>query len=146
MRQVALLNSRAQEADRRHDQVNGELKYIQASIATLRLEKQRIQRQKIEAVRWLERWKSRGPAGGGNFNEPIEFVEDLPEAAEFSLVDLQTATCNFSECFKLGEGGSGAVYKGEMLGRTVAIKKLQAYNMQGRSEFQQEVQSFSQNP
>lgn len=143
MRHVALLDSRAQEANRRCDQVTGELKFIQASIATLRQEKQRIRRQKIEAVRWLERWKNRGQAGAGNCNGFIEFIEDMPESAEFSLADLQTATCDFSESFKLGEGGFGVVYKGEMLGRTVAIKKLHPHNMQGQSEFQQEVRVLS---
>ncbi|KAJ0020253.1 hypothetical protein Pint_32364 [Pistacia integerrima] len=143
MRNVALLDSRAQEANRRRDQAAGELKFIQTSIATLQQEKQRLRQQKMEAVRWLERWRSRGQAGATNCNGFIGFVEDLPESAEFSLADLQTATCDFSESFKLGEGGFGCVYKGEMLGRTVAIKKLHPHNMQGQSEFQQEVRVLS---
>ncbi|XP_015874111.3 U-box domain-containing protein 33 [Ziziphus jujuba] len=140
MRNVALLDSRAQEANRRHDEAVGEWNLIQASIATLRQEKQRIRRQKMEAQHWLERWRSHGQAGAANCNGLIGFVEELPDLAEFSLSDVQTATCNFSESFKIGEGGYGCVYKGEMLGRTVAIKKLHPHNMQGQSEFQQEVQ------
>ncbi|KAK6271975.1 PREDICTED: U-box domain-containing protein 33 [Theobroma cacao] len=143
MRNVALLNSHAQEANRRHDEVAGELKLIQASIATLRQEKQRIRQQKMEAVRWLERWRSHGQAGVTTCNGFIGLVEDFPELAEFSLADVQTATCNFSESFKIGKGGHGCVYKGEMLGRTVAIKKLYPHNMQGQSEFQQEAQLLS---
>ncbi|XVF05509.1 hypothetical protein REPUB_Repub05bG0178300 [Reevesia pubescens] len=143
MRNVALLNSRAQEAKHRHDEAAGELKLIEASIATLRQEKQRIRQQKMEAVRWLERWRSRGQAGAATCNGFIGLVEDLPELAEFSLADVQSATCNFSESFKIGKGGHGVVYKGEMLGRTVAIKKLYPHNMQGRSEFQQEAQVLS---
>ncbi|KAG6681474.1 hypothetical protein I3842_13G094400 [Carya illinoinensis] len=139
MRNVALLDSRAQEANRRCDEVAGELNLIQASIATLRQEKQRIRRQKSEALRWLERWR-RGQAGAANCDGFIGFVEGLPELAEVSLSDLQTATCNFSESFKIGQGGYGCVYKGEMLGRTVAIRKFYPHNMQGPSEFQQEVQ------
>lgn len=147
MRNVALLNSRTQEANRRRDEATGELKIIRASIATLQQEKQRIRRQKVEAVRWLERWRSRGQAGAANYDGFIGLVEDLPESAEFSLADLQTATCNFSESFKVGQGGFGCVYKGEMLGRTVAIKMLYSHNMQGQSEFQQEVGfSFSPRP
>lgn len=138
MRNVALLDSRAQEANRRCDEVAGELNLIQASIATLRQEKQRIRRQKSEALRWLERWR-RGQAGAANCDGFIGFVEGLPELAEVSLSDLQTATCNFSESFKIGQGGYGCVYKGEMLGRTVAIRKFYPHNMQGPSEFQQEV-------
>ena len=139
MRNVALLNSCVLEANHRHDEASGELKLIQASIATLRQQKQRIRQQKLEAVRWLERWRSRGQAGTTTCNGFIGLVGDLPELAEFSLADIQTATCNFSESFKIGKGGHGCVYKGEMLGRTVAIKKLYPHNMQGQSEFQQEV-------
>eukprot|EP00257_Ricinus_communis_P012212 XP_002534109.2 U-box domain-containing protein 33 [Ricinus communis] len=140
MRNLALLDNRGKEANRRQDEAAGELKLIQTSIASLRQEKQRIQRQKMEAVRWLERWRNRGPAGAPNCNGFLGFVEELPELAEFLLSDLETATCNFSESFKLGQGGYGCVYKGEMLGRTVAIKKLHPHNMQGQSEFQKEVQ------
>ncbi|OMO67754.1 hypothetical protein CCACVL1_20337 [Corchorus capsularis] len=143
MRNVALLNSRAQQANHRHDEATGELKFLRASIATLQQEKQRIRQQKMEAVRWLERWRSRGQAGTAACNGFIGLVEDLPELAEFSLADVQSATCNFSESFKIGKGGHGCVYKGEMLGRTVAIKKLYPHNMQGQSEFQQEAQVLS---
>ncbi|KDP44229.1 hypothetical protein JCGZ_05696 [Jatropha curcas] len=140
MRNVALLDNRAQEANRRQDEAAGELKLIQTSIASLRQEKQRIRRQKMEAVHWLERWKNRGHVAAPNCNEFLGLVEELPELAEFSLSDLQTATCNFSETFKLRQGGYGCIYKGEMLGRTVAIKKLHPHNTQGQSEFQKEVQ------
>ncbi|XP_065866085.1 U-box domain-containing protein 33-like isoform X2 [Euphorbia lathyris] len=140
MRSIALLDSRVQEANRRQYEASGELKLVQTSIASLRQEKQRIQKQKMEAVRWLERWRNRGQAGSPKCNGFLGSVEELPELAEFPLSDLKTATCNFSESFKLGQGGYGCVYKGEMLGRTVAIKKLHPHNMQGQSEFQKEVQ------
>ncbi|KAH8520387.1 hypothetical protein H0E87_001724 [Populus deltoides] len=140
MRNVALLDIRAQEENRRCEEASGELKLIQTSILSLRQEEQRIRRQKMEAVHWLERWRSSGQAGTANCNGFLGITEELPELAEFSLSDLQTATCNFSESFKLGQGGCGQVYKGEMLGRTVAIKRLHPNNMQGQSEFQKEVQ------
>ncbi|CAN6695927.1 unnamed protein product [Malus baccata var. baccata] len=140
MRNIALLDIQAQEASRRVDEVSGEVKQIQASIATLWQEKQGIQRQKMEALRWIERWRNHRQAGAANCNGLIGFVEELPKLAEFSLSDLQTATCNFSESFKIGQGGYGCVYKGEMLGRTVAIRKLHPHNMQEQAEFQQEVQ------
>ncbi|KAF4368747.1 hypothetical protein G4B88_003620 [Cannabis sativa] len=139
MRNVALLDSRAQEALNRNDEASDELKLVQESIATLRQEKHRIRKQKMEAVRWLERWRSRGQGRGVNCTSLIGCTDELPELAEFSLSDLETATCNFSESFIIGHGGYGCVYKGELLGRTVAIKKLHSYNLQGESEFQQEV-------
>lgn len=143
MRNVALLDSRAQEANRRREEAAAELKLIQTSIASLRQEKLKIRRQKMESVHWLEQWKSRGQAGTANCNGFLGLIEELPELAAFSLSDLRTATCNFSESFKLGQGGYGCVYKGEMLGRTVAIKKLHPNSMQGQSEFQKEVSVFS---
>ncbi|KAE9461106.1 hypothetical protein C3L33_06974, partial [Rhododendron williamsianum] len=139
MRNIALLDSRAQEANRRREEASGELKTLQSSISALRHEKQKIRRQKMEATRWLDRWKSRGQAGGATYNGLIGFTEGSPEVVEFSLTDLQTATCNFSESFKIGQSGHGCVYKGEMLDRTVAIKKLHPRNLQRQSDFEQEL-------
>ncbi|KAI9081867.1 hypothetical protein K1719_036129 [Acacia pycnantha] len=140
MRNIALLDSRAQEANRRHDEAADELLLIQASISTLWQEKQQIRRQKMEALRWLERWKSRGHIGAAHCHGVIGFAEELPELAEFSLSDLQNATCNFSESFKIAQGGYGCIYKGEMLGRTVAIRKFHPHNTHAPTEFHQEVQ------
>ncbi|KAM7496552.1 hypothetical protein LguiA_020966 [Lonicera macranthoides] len=140
MRNIALLDSRAIEANRRCEEAAGELRLVQASIATLRQEKQKIQRQKVEAMRWLDRWKNHGQDEGEIYNGFGGFSEDSTKVAEFLLSDLQTATCDFSECFKIGQGGHGCVYKGEMLDRTVAIKQLHPRTMQGQSEFQLEVQ------
>lgn len=140
MRMVAVLDNRVQEANRRCDEAAGELKLIQVCIASLRQEKQRIQRQKIEAERWLEKWRSRRQAGSSNRNGNAGFLDDVPELVEFSLFDLQTATCNFSDSFKIGEGGYGCIYKGELLDRTVAIQRLPAHNIQSPLQFQKEVQ------
>ncbi|OIW09178.1 hypothetical protein TanjilG_11316 [Lupinus angustifolius] len=140
MRNIALLDSRAQEANRRRDEAADELSLIQASISILWHERQQIRRRKMEALQWLERWKSRGQVGEAYCNGVIGIPEELPELAEFSLSDLQNATCNFSESFKICQGGYGCIYKGEMLGRTVAIKKFHPCNVQGPAEFHQEVQ------
>ncbi|XP_054811487.1 U-box domain-containing protein 33-like isoform X2 [Prosopis cineraria] len=140
MRNIALLDSRVQEANCRHDEAADELLLIQASISTLWHEKQQIRRQKMEAHRWLDRWKSRGQFGVAHCHGFIGFADELPELAEFSLSDLQNATCNFSESFKIAQGGYGCIYKGEMLGRTVAIRKFHPHNIQGPAEFHQEVQ------
>jgi chromosome segregation ATPase len=58
---------------------------------------------------------------------------------EFSLQELQQATQNFSESFKIGGGGFGSVYKGSLRQTTVAIKMLHTQSLQGISQFQQEV-------
>ncbi|KAI5413413.1 U-box domain-containing protein 33 [Lathyrus oleraceus] len=143
MRNVALLDSRAKEATRRRDEAAHELLLIQTSISTLWQERQQIRRQKMEALRWLERWKSRGQIGAAHYNGVIGFAVELPELAEFSLSDIENATCNFSKSFKIAQGGFGIIYKGEMLGRTVAIKKFHQHNVQGPAEFHREVQILS---
>ncbi|KAK6142129.1 hypothetical protein DH2020_006997 [Rehmannia glutinosa] len=134
MRNIALLDRRAHEANWRREEVAGELKLIQASIAALRKEKQKLQGQKIEATRWLDRWRNHEQCDD-DANESR--VIGLPELL---LSDLEVATCNFSECFRIGQGGCGIVYKGEMLGKTVVIKKLHSYNMQRQTEFHKAVQ------
>ncbi|KAK2425000.1 U-box domain-containing protein [Trifolium repens] len=109
MRNVALLDSHAKETTRRRDEAAHELLLIQTSISTLWQERQQIRRQKMEALRWLERWKSRGQIGAAHYNG----------------------------------GGIGCIYKGEMLGRTVTIKKFHQQNVQGPAEFHREVQILS---
>ncbi|XP_011089456.1 U-box domain-containing protein 33 [Sesamum indicum] len=140
LRNVALLDSHAQEANRRCEEVAGELKLIQASIATLRKEKQKLQQQKIEATRWLDRWRSHEQCENANDSKFNRFRGEVAELPEFLLSDLEAATCNFSESFMIGKGGYGIVYKGEMLDKTVAIKKLHSYNMQKQIEFHEAVQ------
>ncbi|CAD6211975.1 unnamed protein product [Miscanthus lutarioriparius] len=58
---------------------------------------------------------------------------------EFSLSELQLATQNFSDTLKVGEGGFGRVYRGLLRNTTVAIKMLRSHNLQGQSQFRQEV-------
>ncbi|XP_021720868.1 U-box domain-containing protein 33-like isoform X1 [Chenopodium quinoa] len=142
MRNVAVFDSRVQEANRRCDEAAGELKLVQVCIASLRQEKQKIERQKIEAERWLEKWRSRRRTGGSNGHGYGGLLDDVPELVEFSLLDLQTATCNFSDSFKLVEGGYGCIYKGELLSKTVAIQRFHAHNIQGPSQFQKQVQAL----
>jgi hypothetical protein len=62
---------------------------------------------------------------------------DLPFYPFLSVV---AATNSFSFHNKLGEGGFGSVYKGQLLnGQEVAIKRLSANSGQGTEEFKNEV-------
>ncbi|KAB1216372.1 L-type lectin-domain containing receptor kinase IX.1 [Morella rubra] len=63
----------------------------------------------------------------------------------FSYEDLATATNNFSNDRKLGQGGFGAVYRGYLsdLDIVVAVKKISKGSRQGRKEYITEVKIFS---
>ncbi|KAM2176640.1 hypothetical protein ACFX1Q_035914 [Malus domestica] len=58
----------------------------------------------------------------------------------FTYESVLTATSNFSEANKLGEGGFGPVYKGKLVtGREIAVKRLSKSSGQGNSEFKNEL-------
>ncbi|KAJ0974862.1 hypothetical protein J5N97_016827 [Dioscorea zingiberensis] len=64
-------------------------------------------------------------------------------AAEIPLLDYNTvmaATNNFSLSNKLGEGGFGPVYKGNLQGQEIAVKRLSKTSGQGNEEFKNEVE------
>ncbi|XP_022733566.1 G-type lectin S-receptor-like serine/threonine-protein kinase SD1-1 isoform X2 [Durio zibethinus] len=65
--------------------------------------------------------------------------EDL-ELPLFDFVTIASATSNFSNSNKIGEGGFGLVYKGELFrGQEIAVKRLSSNSKQGVEEFKNEV-------
>ncbi|KAJ9177468.1 hypothetical protein P3X46_012684 [Hevea brasiliensis] len=75
--------------------------------------------------------------------------EDLERGAgprRFSYEDLVSATNNFSDDRKLGQGGFGAVYKGYLndIDMAIAVKKFSRGSKQGRKEYITEVKTISQ--
>lgn len=58
---------------------------------------------------------------------------------KYTIEEIEVATGNFSLARKIGEGGYGPVYRGELDHTPVAIKVLRPDAAQGRSQFQQEV-------
>lgn len=69
------------------------------------------------------------------------------ESIESLLIDLstlRTATDNFAENNKLGEGGFGAVYKGSLPnGQEIAVKRLSQISRQGIGELKNELALIS---
>ncbi|KAH0915930.1 hypothetical protein HID58_030376 [Brassica napus] len=62
----------------------------------------------------------------------------------FTWRQLQAATNNFDEANKLGEGGFGSVFKGELSdGTIIAVKKLSSKSCQGNREFVNEIGMIS---
>ncbi|XP_050259388.1 cysteine-rich receptor-like protein kinase 44 [Quercus robur] len=66
--------------------------------------------------------------------------DDSGEMHYFNLTTMETATKNFSDVNKLGEGGFGPVYKGMLInGKEIAVKRLSKQSKQGLEEFENEV-------
>ncbi|KAM6570584.1 hypothetical protein CsatB_018569 [Cannabis sativa] len=61
----------------------------------------------------------------------------------YTIDEIEVATQDFAESRKIGEGGYGPVYRGELDHTPVAIKILRPDAAQGRSQFQQEVEVLS---
>ncbi|KNA11320.1 hypothetical protein SOVF_136350 [Spinacia oleracea] len=62
---------------------------------------------------------------------------------KYSIAEIESATCFFSESLKIGEGGYGPVYKSTLDHTLVAIKVLRPDAAQGEAQFQQEVEILS---
>ncbi|XP_052202607.1 chitin elicitor receptor kinase 1-like isoform X2 [Diospyros lotus] len=78
----------------------------------------------------LEKTSESGPIVGGATLGLTGFTMD--KSVEFSLEELARATNDFSMANKIGQGGFGSVYYGEIRGEKAAIKKM---DMQASKEF-----------
>ncbi|XP_059436890.1 G-type lectin S-receptor-like serine/threonine-protein kinase At1g11300 [Corylus avellana] len=64
----------------------------------------------------------------------------LQELSLFNLQELASATNNFHQSNKLGQGGFGHVYRGKLSnGQEIAVKRLSRASGQGQEEFMNEV-------
>ncbi|CAA0835944.1 Cysteine-rich receptor-like protein kinase 29 [Striga hermonthica] len=62
------------------------------------------------------------------------------ESVVYALSTIRDATKDFSDDYKMGQGGFGPVYKGILpSGEEVAVKRLSQYSRQGDLEFKNEV-------
>ncbi|XP_060965750.1 G-type lectin S-receptor-like serine/threonine-protein kinase At4g27290 [Cannabis sativa] len=75
------------------------------------------------------------------FYERNESQNDEMELPLFYINTIRTATNNFSDDNKLGQGGFGPVYKGTLEGGTeIAVKSLSMNSGQGVNEFKNEIE------
>ncbi|KAH7661960.1 Non-specific serine/threonine protein kinase protein [Dioscorea alata] len=95
-------------------------------------------------VLWRRRWWRRDEEEDMDVSMDDEF-EKLRGPKRFTYNELATATRNFREEGKLGEGGFGGVYKGflEEENLEVAIKKVSKGSSQGKKEYISEVKIIS---
>ncbi|XP_031487599.1 putative serine/threonine-protein kinase receptor isoform X2 [Nymphaea colorata] len=92
-------------------------------------------------------WKSKGKNAGARkqghasrLHQEARKENGGPDLPFYRLRYIMAATDNFSESNKLGQGGFGPVYRGELQGgQEVAIKRLSRGSKQGLDEFTNEV-------
>ncbi|XP_057424954.1 cysteine-rich receptor-like protein kinase 44 [Lotus japonicus] len=64
----------------------------------------------------------------------------IAQSLQFNFDTIRVATNDFSDSSKLGQGGFGAVYRGELSnGQVIAVKRLSGNSDQGDAEFKNEV-------
>ncbi|CAI9087679.1 OLC1v1021816C1 [Oldenlandia corymbosa var. corymbosa] len=86
---------------------------------------------------WLMLWKHKAVDGKTMVGSTGRQELDLPT---FEMTNIVEATKSFSDTNKIGEGGFGPVYKGELsTGKKIAIKRLSIDSKQGLVEFKNEV-------
>ncbi|XP_039070422.1 probable LRR receptor-like serine/threonine-protein kinase RFK1 [Hibiscus syriacus] len=69
--------------------------------------------------------------------------EDMP-LGTFTLKQIEVATNDFDPAYKIGEGGFGPVYKGQLYdGTKIAVKQLSSKSRQGNREFLNEIGMIS---
>ncbi|KAG8635295.1 hypothetical protein MANES_16G018200v8 [Manihot esculenta] len=71
--------------------------------------------------------------------DDIQTSRSHTDLAFFNLSTISAATDNFSQANKIGQGGFGSVYKGQLTnGKEVAVKRLSKNSGQGAEEFKNE--------
>ncbi|XP_078150077.1 G-type lectin S-receptor-like serine/threonine-protein kinase At4g27290 isoform X1 [Carex rostrata] len=93
----------------------------------------------IVCLLWRKKMRNSNQGKNLKYFERNESLEgtDLPV---FDMDMILEATDNFSNTNKLGEGGFGIVYKGQLpCGQEIAVKRLSRESVQGLNEFMNEV-------
>ncbi|KAM1461831.1 hypothetical protein ACFXTO_046961 [Malus domestica] len=81
---------------------------------------------------------------GGKIAADKEFKDLDLQTGLYTLRQIKAATKNFDAANKLGEGGFGVVYKGELSdGTVIAVKQLSSKSKQGNREFVNEIGMIS---
>jgi hypothetical protein len=123
-RRLEILDSHANNMRFRMNEAAAKLEVIQSSIKILKQEKTKENKLEDTYINQVE--------GFTTSHDPYT-------VRQFTLLDVQDATCKFSESFKIRPGSHGYVYKGKIMNRSVMIHKLHSQRMKSSMQFQQEV-------
>ncbi|KAI4352738.1 hypothetical protein L6164_006959 [Bauhinia variegata] len=103
-----------------------------------------LQRLKLEEQKRFEEAGETSQTMGEEQKKPSSFDGfSCARYRRYTIEEIEEATKSFSQSLKIGEGGYGPVYRGELDQTPVAIKILKPDAAQGRSQFQQEVEVLS---
>lgn len=90
----------------------------------------------IECAPGLRETYSITPSAAQHFAESsapsIDLASQFSYLQAFTAAEIKEATDSFSREARIGEGGFGTVYRGELNGMPVAIKKLSPQSLQVR--------------
>nr|XP_011467080.1 PREDICTED: U-box domain-containing protein 35-like isoform X2 [Fragaria vesca subsp. vesca] len=113
---------------------------IEAAEAAQRIAELESQKRRNAELKALKEAEERKKASEGR-------VCDI-SYRKYTLEEIESATADFSKSCKIGEGGYGPVYRGELDHTPVAIKVLRPDAAQGQSQLLQEVKvlSFMRHP
>ncbi|XP_075481329.1 G-type lectin S-receptor-like serine/threonine-protein kinase At4g27290 [Primulina tabacum] len=88
---------------------------------------------------------ARGELADELVNNQSSRVKDGQDIQFFNINTISAATNNFSLTNKIGAGGFGPVYQGELTnGQMIAVKRLSKFSSQGDEEFQNELSLIAQ--
>lgn len=110
---------------------------IEAAQMAQRLAERETHTRKIVEKRAKQEAEERKRTLMNNNQNNVDF-----NCRRYTITDIEVATDNFNNAYKIGEGGYGPVYKGILDHTHVAIKVLRSNISQGQRQFRQEVHYF----
>ncbi|RZC72602.1 hypothetical protein C5167_048080 [Papaver somniferum] len=134
--QLSSLECKLNDSEHIGQELEDKIASAMNQLKTLKRERDEMQLERDEVFREADNFRKR--------REEEKIVSKSPEFfSEFSFTEIEEATQKLNASLMIGEGGYGCVYKGFLHNTEVAIKMLHATNLQGHSEFQQEVDVLS---
>ncbi|CAN0901316.1 U-box domain-containing protein 35 [Linum grandiflorum] len=112
------------------------LEAAEAAAKIAQFEAQKRRAAELKAIQDAEERKKNDEESGSFSRNDIRY-------RRYDIEEIESATKEFADHLKIGEGGYGPVYKARLDHTPVAIKVLRPDAAQGRSQFQQEVEVLS---